>query len=35
MEIILPEVDEQRREAIETAIDRITEDILLDTVSGW
>lgn len=26
---------EQRREAIETAIDLITEDILLDTVSGW
>lgn len=24
-----------RREAIATAIDRITEDILLDTVSGW
>jgi hypothetical protein len=26
---------DQRREAIETAIDRITDDILLDTVSGW
>jgi hypothetical protein len=25
----------ERRSAIETAIDRITEDILLDTVSGW
>ena len=25
----------ERRNAIETAIDRITEDILLDTVSGW
>ncbi len=24
-----------RREAIGTAVDRITEDILLDTVSGW
>lgn len=24
-----------RRSAIETAIDRITDDILLDTVSGW
>lgn len=24
-----------RRTAIETAIDRITDDILLDTVSGW
>jgi hypothetical protein len=26
---------EQRREAIQTAIQQITEDILLDTVSGW
>jgi len=26
---------DERRGAIETAIDRITEDILLDTVSGW
>lgn len=25
----------QRQAAIETAIDKITEDILLDTVSGW
>jgi hypothetical protein len=25
----------ERRSAIEIAIDRITEDILLDTVSGW
>jgi len=25
----------QREEAIQTAVDRITEDILLDTVSGW
>jgi len=25
----------ERRSAIETAVDRITEDILLDTVSGW
>ena len=25
----------QRRDAIQTAIDKITEDILLDTVSGW
>ncbi|HSP89122.1 MAG TPA: LptE family protein [Ignavibacteriaceae bacterium] len=25
----------ERRTAIETAVDRITEDILLDTVSGW
>jgi hypothetical protein len=25
----------QRREAIEIAVDKITEDILLDTVSGW
>lgn len=25
----------ERRSAIETAIDKITEDILLDTVSGW
>lgn len=25
----------QRRDAIETAVNRITEDILLDTVSGW
>ncbi|RPI75674.1 MAG: hypothetical protein EHM47_01990 [Ignavibacteriales bacterium] len=25
----------QRRSAIETAVDLITEDILLDTVSGW
>lgn len=27
--------NEQRRSAIQTAIDRITDDILLDTVSGW
>jgi hypothetical protein len=26
---------DQRREAIQAAIDLITEDILLDTVSGW
>lgn len=26
---------DQRREAVEVAIDRITDDILLDTVSGW
>jgi len=26
---------DERREAIEQAVDRITEDILLDTVSGW
>jgi hypothetical protein len=26
---------DQRREAIEVAIERITDDILLDTVSGW
>jgi hypothetical protein len=26
---------DERRSAVETAIDRITEDILLDTVSGW
>ena len=26
---------DQRREAIEVAIGRITDDILLDTVSGW
>jgi len=25
----------ERRSAIETAVDKITEDILLDTVSGW
>jgi predicted rRNA methylase YqxC with S4 and FtsJ domains len=25
----------ERKSAIELAIDRITEDILLDTVSGW
>ena len=25
----------QRKEAIQTAVDKITEDILLDTVSGW
>jgi hypothetical protein len=25
----------QRNDAIQTAIDKITEDILLDTVSGW
>ncbi len=25
----------QRRDAIQTAVDKITEDILLDTVSGW
>ncbi len=25
----------ERRNAIETAVDRITEDIILDTVSGW
>ena len=25
----------ERRNAIELAVDRITEDILLDTVSGW
>jgi hypothetical protein len=25
----------QRKDAIQTAIDHITEDILLDTVSGW
>ncbi len=25
----------ERRNAIETAVDKITEDILLDTVSGW
>jgi hypothetical protein len=25
----------QRRDAIGTAVDKITEDILLDTVSGW
>jgi hypothetical protein len=25
----------ERKNAIETAIDRITDDILLDTVSGW
>jgi hypothetical protein len=25
----------QRRNAIEVAVDKITEDILLDTVSGW
>ena len=25
----------QRQEAIQTAVDRITEDILLETVSGW
>ena len=26
---------EERKDAIETAIDLISEDILLDTVSGW
>ena len=25
----------QRRDAIQTAVDKITDDILLDTVSGW
>ena len=25
----------QRKDAIQSAIDKITEDILLDTVSGW
>jgi hypothetical protein len=25
----------QRRDAIQSAVDKITEDILLDTVSGW
>jgi hypothetical protein len=29
------EIVTARRGAIETAVDRITEDILLDTVSGW
>jgi hypothetical protein len=26
---------DQRREAIQTAVDLLTDDILLDTVSGW